>query len=461
MTARCVVGVVLVGALASACTGVPSSSTSLPPAGTASSNSSARASSELAAGSEVTLAPNRTRLPDYLEPKEIAACQDGDSAACWHIGKTMWETAPYVDDAAAASLVKRACELSFHTLYCWVAADLMRTRILEPHDKPDLPGSAALLARVCDAAVERSTSHTLLQGFVEGACFDAALALKTVGSSKWTIYAERACALGEAGCILGAEALGVEARYEWLGNRCEKSIPASRGGSAPDASTDGKLFRFDDCYAASLLQQSSAGKLAPRTLTTLHGLANAMAKTLDDGVGQNAQLGRIPGPIWPELPASYSDPETAKIIPREAYLGLVKLRYCLRGGEKAVCDEAWDWDGGDLLLDPLSEAERGCRGLTQGGYSTLSGISCGVFAQSIVAPPPSIRGRLPLSGRTRATDQADAVAFARRACWLDDWTCGVYAKALALTGGPSNEITFEYRRACDAGNKRACKDVGQ
>lgn len=394
--------------------------------------------------------PSLERRHGSLDSKEVTACRDGDGKACWRIGNLLWEMPTLPDDAAAAALLRRSCELSFSPTSCWVAANLMRTRVFEPHDRPEPVAAASLLARVCDAAADPrdSPGHRMLEHYVEYVCVSAARALKQAGDSSWTAYAARACAGLESGCILGADALNLSERYGWLADRCEGSIPASLGGKGPETQTDGKLFRFDDCYAAAALYEANTGTLKPRALTTIRGLANAMVQAEDAELGQNSQLARIPASLLPKLPKSYGAPgsPSAGMSPT-AYLSLQKLQWCIVGADHDVCDEVWEWDGGSLLQDQVIDAQLRCLRAAMGGYASISGIPCGYAAQALVSAPPN---------PSRGGHYVSALGLARRACWLDDWTCDVYARALQLTGGASNEIAFEYKRACAAGNVRAC-----
>lgn len=449
----CLVLVPLLGCASAPSSSAPGSARTSSPLPPSHAPAHSASSAEIAGAPGVTPMPSLERLLGSLDSKDVAACRDADSKACWRIGNVLWELPSLPDDAAAAVLLRRTCELSFGLTTCWVAARLMRTRVFEPHDRPEPVAAASLLARVCDAAVDRRDapgSH-MREHYVEYVCIDAARALKDAGDARWTAYAARGCEGLESGCILGADALDLRERYRWLADRCEGSIPASRGGKAAETHTDGKLFRFDDCYAAAALYEANTSTLEPRTLTTIRGLANAMIQAEDADLGQNSQLARIPASLLPKLPKSYGAPgsPSAGMSPTD-YLSLQKLRWCIVGTDHDLCSEVWDWDGGTLLQEPAIDADLRCLQAAPNGYASIGGVPCGYVAQSLM------RGVTNPLQANASRALISALGFARRACWLDDWTCDVYARALQLTGGASNKISFEYKRACAAGNARAC-----
>lgn len=415
-----------------------------------------------------------TPMPPGLAPscrnaESEEQCAKGDGLFCWNLGSRLWSFCDPADDGAGATLFKRACELSNGHgevrgyVRCWVAADLMATRVFPPHDTRDFAGSARLLAERCEAPDSPRDPRQLLdddwEAHLPAICLGAAKASRSSGDPGWVDLAQRACAYDEAGCILAVDGLPLEQRYAALADRCESLLPKSFGGSGSEI--DPKLaqretIRFGSCYEAAKLYEGNKGKLKARSWTTEKSVAALILRAEDAGVKLDVDtLVRIPRARWPHDPASWKQegPAPDPSLKPEVRVSSFRLTLCLRG-EHALCDDDWletrfEWATFDSMTQDMCTEPDKCRdGYCGHQLRFAPGMSCAYLASRT-------------SETSSEKDPQEALKYARRGCWLDDWTCGVYAHILEQTGGPSGEIAFEYRRACDAGNAQACKAMKQ
>lgn len=251
-----------------------------------------------------------------------------------------------------------------------------------------------------------------------------------------------------------------------LVHRCEALTPKSLGGQAaePDPEPLNRdVLRFDACFAAAQLYEDNKTKLGASTWGTLRGLADLRVRASDAGMFGTPSLSLLPRKLWPRDPKGFREgadarhqkyEDTAEFQRKQGRLVL-----CLEGDHKS-CEDGWQEN---MLPDPevphARFAESTCiepetsrkAGTNSWGKELFAmGVSC-AHAGATHLPPIH-------SGSDDETTRG--LQLARRGCWLDDFTCGIYAHLLEVTGGPSNEIAFEYKRACDAGNASACKSLG-